>query len=58
MDAYLQENTERLQASRFAGLYLSCSKVCVGFKSLNDVPDRPLLLLCSLGTRQAWISIP
>ena len=26
MDFYLQKNTERLQLSRFAGFYLSCSK--------------------------------
>ena len=33
MDGYLQENAEWLQAHRFHGFSLSCSKVCVGFKS-------------------------
>ena len=41
MDFYLQENIERLQVSRFAGFYLSCSNVCVGFKSL------PIFLIAS-----------
>ena len=37
-DFYLHKNTERLQASRFAGFYLSCSKVRVGFISSPIFP--------------------
>ena len=38
MDFYLQKNTERLQVSRFAGFYLSCSKVRVDFISSPIFP--------------------
>ena len=38
MDFYLQKNTERLQVSRFAGFYLSCSKVRVNFISSPIFP--------------------
>ena len=38
MDFYLQKNTEWLQVSRFAGFYLSCSKVRVDFISSPIFP--------------------
>ena len=38
MDFYLHKNTQRLQANRFAGFYLSCSKVRVGFISSPIFP--------------------
>ena len=43
MVGYLQENTEWLQAYRFAGIYLSCSKVCIGITAL---PIFPIVSCC------------
>ena len=44
-------------AYNLTGFGLSCSKVCVGFKSLPHLPDHLLLLLYPRERYRTWISI-